>query len=271
MRTWMRSSRWLVVLAALCLSLSMACGDDDDSEGGNAGGGQGGDDDTNSVTVVDGQSRGHTECGSSECQPGTFCANAAVEVCEPGCVSDLNCLETHQCEDVSSVTGTGVCERVDSGGSSGGGDDALVEDCREYFCDRAGEECGFLDAGGQADCRQLCQDEVEEFPQEVEALVDCSQLTAGSCSDFDDQCLGGMGSGEPNSTDEPPNTGGGNNGGDDQGFTSCGNFNTCQPGQYCEDDTFGDCAPGCLSNANCASDQTCESESGEPIGTCENI
>jgi len=58
------------------------------------------------------------------------------------------------------------------------------------------------------------------------------------------------------------------------GFTACGDFPagpvTCQPGQYCEDAIFSNCEPGCLSNLNCAADQTCIKDSGENIGTCQN-
>ena len=56
-------------------------------------------------------------------------------------------------------------------------------------------------------------------------------------------------------------------GGGDRGLTSCG-IQTCQAGQFCLNLA---CVPGCQSNANCASDQTCEGLSGSnPIGACEN-
>jgi len=57
---------------------------------------------------------------------------------------------------------------------------------------------------------------------------------------------------------------------DDRGFTECGDFEECQPGQYCEDSVFGECAEGCLSNVNCASDQVCSIPDGQSVGTCEN-
>jgi hypothetical protein len=47
----------------------------------------------------------------------------------------------------------------------------------------------------------------------------------------------------------------------------------CQAGQYCADATFSDCVLGCLSNANCADDQSCEKEPddfGGDVGTCVN-
>lgn len=60
---------------------------------------------------------------------------------------------------------------------------------------------------------------------------------------------------------------GGDSGDSRQGFTQCGTF-TCQPGQSCQN--FA-CIPGCQSNVNCASDQTCEDiDSGSHIGTCQN-
>jgi hypothetical protein len=57
---------------------------------------------------------------------------------------------------------------------------------------------------------------------------------------------------------------------EDRGFTSCGGFQECQPGQYCYDDTFGECLSGCLSNENCAFDQTCDKVPGDNVGTCQN-
>lgn len=45
----------------------------------------------------------------------------------------------------------------------------------------------------------------------------------------------------------------------------------CQAGQYCADQTLADCQNGCLSNDNCASDQTCEKADGEDVGTCQNV
>jgi len=45
----------------------------------------------------------------------------------------------------------------------------------------------------------------------------------------------------------------------------------CQAGQYCEDSVLGICTNGCLSNANCAADQTCEKAGGANEGTCQNV
>jgi len=59
----------------------------------------------------------------------------------------------------------------------------------------------------------------------------------------------------------------GGKGGLDTGFTECGEF-TCQPGQHC--DNFV-CLDGCLSNVNCAADQSCaEIDSASKLGTCQN-
>lgn len=62
------------------------------------------------------------------------------------------------------------------------------------------------------------------------------------------------------------------------GFTACGNFmadrgtqNTCQPGQYCADDTFSTCSAGCLSDTNCASNQACVKDAGLQVGVCQNL
>jgi|SRR5690606_2576703 len=54
------------------------------------------------------------------------------------------------------------------------------------------------------------------------------------------------------------------------GTTECGQFATCQAGQYCEDPILATCTNGCLNNDNCASDQTCVKNAGENVGTCQN-
>lgn len=51
------------------------------------------------------------------------------------------------------------------------------------------------------------------------------------------------------------------------GSQQCGVL-TCQAGQYCLNLS---CVPGCLSNGNCASDQTCAGlNDGQTVGHCEN-
>lgn len=51
------------------------------------------------------------------------------------------------------------------------------------------------------------------------------------------------------------------------GFTECGDL-TCQPGQHCSNLL---CLDGCLSNVNCAADQTCtDIDSASKLGTCQN-
>lgn len=53
----------------------------------------------------------------------------------------------------------------------------------------------------------------------------------------------------------------------DRSGTQCG-VQICQPGQYCLNLA---CVPGCLSNQNCASDQTCEGlNDGKLVGNCQN-
>ncbi len=58
------------------------------------------------------------------------------------------------------------------------------------------------------------------------------------------------------------------------GVTSCGTFGnsakSCQAGQYCKDETLSICENGCLSNNNCAADQTCDKTSGATVGNCVN-
>jgi hypothetical protein len=60
-----------------------------------------------------------------------------------------------------------------------------------------------------------------------------------------------------------------------RGYNECGDFGAdgtvyCQPGEYCEDPTFSDCKPGCLSNENCAEDQRCVKSDGRQVGACQN-
>jgi hypothetical protein len=59
----------------------------------------------------------------------------------------------------------------------------------------------------------------------------------------------------------------------DPGYTDCGSFlggGSCAPGQYCTDSTFSECAIGCLSDVNCASNQYCYKSSDYQVGICEN-
>ncbi len=63
-------------------------------------------------------------------------------------------------------------------------------------------------------------------------------------------------------------------GGDGDGVTDCTPPGleqvVCQAGQYCADQLLALCENGCLSNANCASDQECIKEGGEDVGSCQN-
>lgn len=56
----------------------------------------------------------------------------------------------------------------------------------------------------------------------------------------------------------------------DRGFTDGCSGSTCQPGQYCnaEGAGFDECTNGCLSDTNCACNQTCQKSPGEQVGVC---
>jgi hypothetical protein len=72
--------------------------------------------------------------------------------------------------------------------------------------------------------------------------------------------------------DDPSNPGGSCNA-STKGFIDCGPSGiskTCQPGQYCSDETFGECSVGCLADVNCACNQTCVIPSGDSVGSCRN-
>jgi len=66
----------------------------------------------------------------------------------------------------------------------------------------------------------------------------------------------------------------GDSGANDKGFTACGDFpdqepKTCNPGQYCEDEIFSECALGCLGNYNCEEGSECRKAPGEDVGVCD--
>lgn len=101
----------------------------------------------------------------------------------------------------------------------------------------------------------------------------------GGCDGGDDDDGGDTGAGETGgAADESGGDGGAESGGGglDPGFTDCtptGFEDTptlCQPGQFCEDSNLAICENGCLSNINCADDQTCQIPAGEPVGSCAN-
>lgn len=73
--------------------------------------------------------------------------------------------------------------------------------------------------------------------------------------------------------EDPSNPAGGSCNPSTKGFIACGPSGiskTCQPGQYCSDETFGECSVGCLADVNCACNQTCVIPSGDSVGTCRN-
>lgn len=96
-------------------------------------------------------------------------------------------------------------------------------------------------------------------------------------------CSGGDDGGGTDSASTGTTTGGGTTAGTssetggmlDPGVTDCTPPGLpqvlCQAGQYCEDMVLGMCTNGCLSNANCAADQTCEKAGGANEGTCQNV
>lgn len=108
----------------------------------------------------------------------------------------------------------------------------------------------------------------------VAAILVLGLVTAGCGGDDSDGEGGGLGGGSGGSSG---NTAGSGGGGDTRnGITPCGNFpdqqaKSCQAGQYCEDEILSKCTAGCLSNTNCASNQTCEKASGADVGSCQNM
>lgn len=83
--------------------------------------------------------------------------------------------------------------------------------------------------------------------------------------------------GETGPAGEAGSAGSGDGGGADDGSSDCtppgfeDSPTICPGGQYCSDSTLAVCENGCLSNANCASDQVCELPDGESVGACANV
>ncbi len=70
--------------------------------------------------------------------------------------------------------------------------------------------------------------------------------------------------------------GGGGGGAMPTGAQACGTtFEgapvVCKAGQYCQDQNLAICESGCLSDDNCASNQTCVKTSGANVGACQNV
>ena len=57
-------------------------------------------------------------------------------------------------------------------------------------------------------------------------------------------------------------------GGEFGGTSQCGD-EICEVGYYCADEEFSSCLPGCKSDENCSSGDTCSLPAGEAMGTCE--
>ena len=57
-------------------------------------------------------------------------------------------------------------------------------------------------------------------------------------------------------------------GGEFGGNSECGD-STCGPGHYCADEEFSSCLPGCKSDENCDSGDTCSLPAGEVTGSCQ--
>lgn len=73
-------------------------------------------------------------------------------------------------------------------------------------------------------------------------------------------------SGSPGSAEKPDSSGSsGAPASSDNGNTECG-VQRCSAGSYCLNLT---CAPGCLSETNCTSSESCEKQGGNSVGSCQ--
>lgn len=89
----------------------------------------------------------------------------------------------------------------------------------------------------------------------------------------------GSSSGNPSPGADSGAAGGGGAGGGSSGrtgVTACGSFpdnqpKSCQAGQYCSDERISRCQAGCLSDNNCAGNQTCDKSGGTNTGSCVNV
>ena len=107
------------------------------------------------------------------------------------------------------------------------------------------------------------------------ALMILTVFALSACGDDDDSGDDGdtsSTSSGTSSSSSSSSSGGSSSGGD--GTTVCSAPSLpeviCAAGQYCADQNFQDCQNGCLSNDNCAGDQTCIKAAGEDVGSCQN-
>lgn len=106
------------------------------------------------------------------------------------------------------------------------------------------------------------------------AFVGVLSLSSSSCGSDEGGETAGTGAmaGSGNGSGGTSNSGGSSNGGSSSngggnGTTNCGAFN-CQAGQYCSN---GVCVNGCLTDANCGANQTCQDiDDVTSQGTCRN-
>lgn len=143
---------------------------------------------------------GFTACGDSTCQPGQYCANENLSVCENGCTSDANCEEGHVCEDINDVTGQGTCSESPENDDEPGDPPAdSLQACLDACNDFA--DCG-MQGSDYNDCLNTCPDLSENQQRTVARCgegtcaqaLNCLELECFSdadCTGANDSCLGG--------------------------------------------------------------------------------
>ncbi len=226
------------------------------------------------TTDADGNRTGRTECGTfgtetQYCEASTYCSDFTLNICSDGCTSDNNCASNQECIKESGIN-VGTCQAIQSSGNTNNSNPPSGVQARcEAAIDR-GVACEYLTSTQAASGKAACADTSSDGQVLAKAIADCADASGSGCNNMLEMCFGG---GNPNNV-TPPNNNSGDSCSDQQGYTLCTfdaqfDDSCCQPGQYCSDSDFNECTNGCLSNENCAGDQTCDLSGGSP-GVCMN-
>jgi hypothetical protein len=153
--------------------------------------------------------QGITACGDfggspKKCQPGQYCKDESLSMCENGCLSNVNCASDQYCDKSTGMT-VGNCENSQQQSQPDGGGGAELAHCLAA-CDKAGA-CGYFTPGDVIQCKDGC-DKVSDVVRK--ALADC--VDNKGCNSQLPTCF-------------DPNCG--------QGLTCCGPSYACPSGKTC--------------------------------------
>ena len=151
---------WVVAVLALTIANGCSSGDDDDDDDDDGSSGRGGSAGSSAMSGGTGATAGTGQdlCGTASCPPGQFCVNGVA--CTPGCLTDGDCAEGQDCEDIDDVTHIGTCR------------DRPVKDCPGYLTKC--EACG----GGELCTQQVCDGLSDDC---VNCVAEASCNDSGDC------------------------------------------------------------------------------------------